>query len=587
MKLELLSNALADEWISFTVAKMRNTRVVWVDSAYGKQNHAATGAESSDNFLSKFSYGIIGTPCFNNINFDPEDTKNLLAERYGGAGLAHNGGGVRAGTFAPYQLKGIGANCLVAKQSDYVHSYGGLDAKNAIVETIFTHVLAKVLPLGTVTIPGLIFTGLQAASDTTTYKPCWGLIMVREACIRPAHLMAATAFKPHPDYRHQFKSDVARTRNIHKKLAASFINNNDFILFLGKYLAHCANQFGFARMARILHGTLTPSNMCIDGRWLDVCLSGFINGGVNTGFASVFYAEIEQPLTYALEILNTYAKYNGIILNPAPLIKYYREQSLWYSRFHMGFVLALPAEKLMQLAETEWNYIADIFARVIASGKKIINLKRFWGNDPAIALLMGLFISFCHRKEANAYFSRSRLNNQEIDGVVAAFRQLMLHAYSLENTDHTGIQEFLTCRLLTSLKRSILSEFYFHENVSNDIEILCSEKTPDDIAPTIDNFIAAADWIYQPEDQGEITLFNSSNLCIFYAKKYHDYRIYRTCPDGASDVLTYTNFSELFYFLSTHISADHLSIQNFSFKYFFVVLNQLIPLIENYPPAEN
>ena len=49
----------------------------------------------------------------------------------------------------------------------------------------------------------------------------------------------------------------------------------EFIKILLTFLARSANQFSFSAAMRISHNTLSPSNLALDGRWLDLPVASF------------------------------------------------------------------------------------------------------------------------------------------------------------------------------------------------------------------------------------------------------------------------------------------------------------------------
>ena len=48
---------------------------------------------------------------------------------------------------------------MVGQSDDYEHTYGGLDARKAIAEAIYSSVLNEILPHGTVKVHRLIYLG--------------------------------------------------------------------------------------------------------------------------------------------------------------------------------------------------------------------------------------------------------------------------------------------------------------------------------------------------------------------------------------------------------------------------------------------
>src|SRR5690606_13324688 len=133
-----------------------------------------------------------------------------------------------------FQAKGTGANLVVGQHDDKEHSYGGLDARKAIVETIYTHELGQDLPLGTEKNFGLIFTGYESGFNGT--ENCWGVTLIRDHCLRPAHFMKARDFKPSSDFKRGYASELARVRRLYRCIREESENSQEFIRYMGQYL---------------------------------------------------------------------------------------------------------------------------------------------------------------------------------------------------------------------------------------------------------------------------------------------------------------------------------------------------------------
>ena len=305
-------NVVSSSWVDFQAHKLLGAEVMWLDDGLID----GPVYSSHKKVLDENAYLIKDTDCFSELEFDPGDQITLVAERYGGDGIGLNAGGGRCGNTGRYQLKGIGATCMVGDFDDPIHTYGGLDAPLAILETIFTNLFSQLLPLGAVKIRGIIYVGAKTAQYHGPERPCWGVIMMRDRCTRPAHLLRAPHFVPRSPYQGLLTGDVGRIRKVNKQLYKSFGDYNGFVKFIGIYLKKCANQFGFARAMRIMHGALTPSNITLDGRWLDLPIASMLDGGVNYWLYREFYDEHRGPLEVARELLYGYAKYNAAPYNP-------------------------------------------------------------------------------------------------------------------------------------------------------------------------------------------------------------------------------------------------------------------------------
>jgi hypothetical protein len=582
MKINLLNDLLPTDWPEFSVQKILNAKVIWADyESMSVHQNAQALAEIDKGILAENAYAISSTPCFAGVDFDLTNSKTLVAERYGGRGIGLNGGGGRCGNTAHYQLKGIGATCMVGDHDDHVHKYGGLDAPLAILETIYTQMLNKLLPLGAVKIQSLIFVGEETGFDTQTKKPCWGVIMVREKCIRPAHLLRTTEFKPQPEFAKSLPSDVARIRGLYKRLDAEFENHNQFIMLLGKFLQQCANQFGFAVAARLMHSTLSPSNISMDGRWLDVPFASLLNSGVNYSIQSCFYDEHYQVTGYVSEILRSYGKYNNVTLNVTPLINYYQEQVFAYFEHYMGFVLGFDLALVEKLKDDKWKQVTNIFKKIINSATHIeMRSIEPDSGDPVHALIKALFLSLHSQEAAANYFKTAKLSENDVALATTAFQHIIHSAHEAwininpaENQHFASYKYFVVGSALFALKRAFLSEAFYLPAVDGVVRKLCNEKTPDDIAPLIDSYSEISNWIFEPV-QPEICLFKSPKFQIHYCQKFGQYRLINNNRSS-----TFKYYTEL-YFAIHKINPSFFTINEFSFYSYFDRLVAVIPYLE-------
>lgn len=229
------------------------------------------------------------------FNFLADNTATFLAERYGGLGIGIHGGGARCGIASNgrYLVKGIGCNPLLGRDAPLDYSHGGVSLPEAIKESIWGELLYHILPFRAARAPYVIATGtrcwwvihrwgedlLRDRYGDDVYLPR-GLI-VREVAIRPAHFVRAMLFKPAPELAGEISSDVMRVHanvNILHRVLPLPVNidtTDDFspteLLRLG--MSEMARRFAMqeaaAKVKRLIHGNISPSNICLDGRWLD------------------------------------------------------------------------------------------------------------------------------------------------------------------------------------------------------------------------------------------------------------------------------------------------------------------------------
>jgi len=211
-----------------------------------------------------------------------DDSATAWAEGYGGIGVGCNGGGARAGLVNRFQLKGIGPNPLVGRDQPYFHAYGGATLEECLLEALWSRVVAQVLPHGAVATYGVLTMGTQVRRKfprTNHATHSARALAVREPTWRWGHAMRSTWFRPSTDTI-SFTWDVQRTRAAIQALANTaptpLETLNDVKQWVQSALSRQAQQIAAARAKRLMHGSLTPSNLSWSGAWLDFA------GGIST-----------------------------------------------------------------------------------------------------------------------------------------------------------------------------------------------------------------------------------------------------------------------------------------------------------------
>lgn len=206
------------------------------------------------------------------------ESKTFYAERYGGEGVGHNGGGVRCAALGNVQVKGFGRTPLYGQRTDFWHRHGGASVHEAVREALWGEVCQIALPFGGIRTHGIVLTG-----SSIKFNSWFGervaprALIIREGALRPAHYMQAVFFDPTSEFRHTELSDSCRTREAVARLtnglghalrrsAEDKSNLNELLMLM---LRRFAEQYSAARMRKLFHGTLNCSNICLDGRWID------------------------------------------------------------------------------------------------------------------------------------------------------------------------------------------------------------------------------------------------------------------------------------------------------------------------------
>lgn len=210
------------------------------------------------------------------------ETRVTFGERYGGRGIMHNGGGVRCGFDGKWQVKGIGRNCLAGDNpNNFWNTHGGATLEEGVREAVWGEICHLVLPWGGIRIAGIVDTGTK-----THYQSPQGESMVpralilREPALRPAHYMRAPDYHPNSQMRTKYCSDTVRTKAAVLEIDQGFASALGMPLkvrhdpqFINQCLAEMVTrislQIATARAKRIMHGSISCSNIALDGRFLD------------------------------------------------------------------------------------------------------------------------------------------------------------------------------------------------------------------------------------------------------------------------------------------------------------------------------
>lgn len=566
--------------VPFMAHKIKGLECVWINKDLVKLSEEA--------FSEMYSYGIPSAQCFSGLSFDETLQTQAVAERYGGAGCGFNGGGARSANIHGVQVKGGGANCLVGSTRLSWHSHGAQNLSEAACEVIYADVLQRTLPLGVVDCLGIILTDKNSAYftndvDASEFLKCWGALLIRNTCVRPAHFLRSRNFTPQTPYAQMISNDVVRVRRIHKELAEHFGKHSEFVRTAGQFLSNCANQFAFARVARIAHMATTPSNIAVDGKWLDLASVSFLDGGKNYAIDNTqrpFLTEhllVEETI---YEFVETYAKFNEIDINCEPLIKYFREAMAFYFHKHCNFIFGIEKEDWPEKGSSaECDSITDIVYKIIHENTElVVGLpKKTSLSDTVIGMIQGFFIGF---EGSNCYaVGGINIPKKTFD----AFAHLLSTIYKC-NSQNVEQNRFIMLCALKSLKRAYCSAFYYRGRVKSQLDkFMLSDANPTSIKNIIEDSMSVSKWVFYEDDKFCVTLYSNKEILIRYS-----------AISGCFSMMTSFRSREYkFYSFKKLISMlkkldDHLFvIQEFDFRSYLLEIAKTIDAIERRTNDDN
>lgn len=255
-------------YVSVTARRLKNARIVYANQQL----------INPDRVIEEYAFAVP-------TEIEPadaygEEQKVFWADRYGGDGIGVNGGSGRSAQDDWFQLKGIGRTPLLGpdpSEDTFWHSHGGISLVEAIQETVWGEVFTRVLPHGASRVAAIIATGTECWYEINGSKSrAPRALVLRQITVRPAHYMRALYFAKAAEYPHV--SDAERVRAAVQSLTTAFkqlgmARQGSEADLLGSGLMVMADRLGmqtaYAQVRRLMHGAISPSNVALDGRWVD------------------------------------------------------------------------------------------------------------------------------------------------------------------------------------------------------------------------------------------------------------------------------------------------------------------------------
>jgi len=556
-----------DAIIEFPARQVSFPDAIWIDNNFYKTNIDNPYKE----FSKTFSYIAVDDQdkCFSRIPSVSESEVIFQAERYGGQGVGTNGGGSRCANYRGVQIKGIGRNPLVGSRSKF-YSYGGLNARDAVYETIYAAVLDKLLPIGVAKIHGLIFTCEDGAyneydeNDPSKEELGWGALLVRDACVRPGHFLPNQFFKE-KEAKIRLSPDTIRTKRANQSFFTKAEDMNGIVNYLKNFLTNCANQFSYTKVHRITHGGIYPSNIVFDGRWIDLSNVSFITGGENTGGCPPFYEEANAIVGIVREFLATFSKYNRVKIDTEGLINFYNHQLSGFFEKHAVSLFSISHDHLNESCRKDaLAHLSNQVSVVLHSGKQLILRWPETINelDPVLRLQEGLFVSLTHENTGREILSSLKpIKGFDVNIAISAFGRIVHHIFYRNKKTDMLFFNFVTLIAISSLKKSLFAEFFYKGRLGKYINKLIYAD-PFSANSLIHDAISLSDWTFESPENGVAQLYVGSAVVIGFEALEGAFFL-QNLP--AEEPRKFRHVSELRDAIS-HLSDDQLSIQGFNFR---------------------
>jgi hypothetical protein len=550
-------NDFPESLVEYECLRIRDTRTVWINPDGTDDLTKALGhAPSSASFARDFSYVPKSNRCYNAAELDEHDSRIFMAERYGGTGVGNNGGGGRVGNFGAFQAKGVGPNAMAHSVSVW-HSYGSLNLLDAAYEAIYSTVLNNVLPLGCATIYGVIHTSASGAyrsqepgSQKDEFAQASGAIMVRERTLRPAHFLHAANFSPAKS--EGLMSETQRMCAVHRRLKTKFDSTNHFIRYLGSFILASCKQFAFARAARIAHGGVTPSNICLDGRWIDMTEARFLSGGKNFRGLTTFFDEPQVIAGVTNQLAYVFGKCNTWHFNTEPLMRYIESTFDGCFAFYTLSIVGFSNANLEQIAESEeGRAFAKTYSSVVLRHRRPVSdlPEHLDPQDPVIAFMRLCYLGLGDAEAAAPSLGQLlRCTATDALATIGAFRSMFRQSMAAEGQD----RDPATSRgraigsAVRALRWAYLSAYFYRFRISSHLYYVVGE---DDLPATgafIKECIDESKRIFDTACRGKVPIVETPDVDIHFDQSRSVYTV------GRSGEHTFARYADCLAFIKAN-----------------------------------
>ena len=244
--------------------RLRNAKVLWVAPEMREPRRWLVGRSS--NGQETLEEAVLSACAFA-IDTAAGASPLGIVDRYGGAGLAYNGGSGRSALVNGFYVKGVGRTPLIGQRTDPTHGSGGAYLAECLKETLWSSVIRNHFPYGAVPVLAILDTGeVQEWVDNDGPDRETRCLLVRPAFLRPAH------FERAPLFTGVSVADGARdARRVehHLQSAIKAMPGELWLNHLERWAERLATQLGFAFAHRVLVGGVTTSNVDMHGRFAD------------------------------------------------------------------------------------------------------------------------------------------------------------------------------------------------------------------------------------------------------------------------------------------------------------------------------
>lgn len=509
--------------IPFKASVIENVKCLWFRSGRYESDKSQIYTAS---FFESLAAVVVPSPFFEDIKLT-EETIVFEAEQYGGEGVGLNGGGVRCGNITDenLQIKGIGVSPVVGQHDNLYNSYGAYPLYEAITEATNHQIYDTILPVETVSYLAILGIGKSKYFVTAEEKSELQVgdtklaLGIREQVARLGHFIQSQDYKPHRDFVNVIVADCERVKISNKRLFKTL--DGDISEVARIYLKNTANQFSFCYVNRIAHGALTPSNISIDGRLLDLTNTTFIPPGYTHITASgnlISKNEIEKSLEIFCLFAENFAMQVGATFNLSAFREFYYKQVNIYKPLHFLRVLGLDEKCFKHLSLQDINLILNKYNDLIENQKiPLRGVPRYQKTEGEIPdFILGLFSSL-------------RTENNSNPELCATFKKIISGAYRSRTNRHESIKSFYTKIIIRCLRKLYFTPYFYVGRIYKYARELVNNDADLNISTYISHYKEMISWIYDKLDtDSDIFLYKNERMAIIYDITLDEFKIKET-----------------------------------------------------------
>ncbi|MCY4756788.1 hypothetical protein [Pelomonas aquatica] len=272
-ELDLLQPPLHQDWpvaasVRMPMARVEQASLAWVNWALAEDDpvFSALGRDEEayrSHLLDQCAYRV--------TSHGPGE-HFAAADRYGGRGLAGNGGAGRAAFLNQYYVKGVGRTPLLGVSDDFSHASGDAYLEEAVREAIFAEIFHAECPFGAIRTLAIMTYGQSVFWDAVD-KTETLVLVIRRRFMRIGHFARALGFKSFVE--RDGSADDARVADMLMRFREAKGSDGVF-RWLNLVGEAAAMQLGYFFAHRLNQGSPTLSNWSCNAAILDFGASSSI-----------------------------------------------------------------------------------------------------------------------------------------------------------------------------------------------------------------------------------------------------------------------------------------------------------------------